>query len=111
MIRTDLFKGTPFRWLSGKESASQCRRHKRHRFDFGLGTSPGEENGNPLQDFCQENSIDRGAWQTTVHAKSQIRLSIHAHIQVLTPSFVLAHNPDTLLGPCIYICTFNKKYF
>ena len=39
----------------------------------GLGRSPGEGNGNPLQYSCLENSMDRGAWQATVHrvAKSQ----------------------------------------
>ena len=41
------------------------------------GRSPGEGNGNPLQYSCLENSMDRGAWQATVHgvAKSQTRLS------------------------------------
>jgi len=34
---------------------------------LGLGRSPGEGNGNPLQYSCWENSMDRGAWQTTVH--------------------------------------------
>ena len=34
---------------------------------LGLGKSPGEGNGNPLQYSCLENSMDRGAWQTTVH--------------------------------------------
>ena len=29
----------------------------------GLGTSPGEGNGHPFQYSCQENPIDRGAWQ------------------------------------------------
>ena len=29
----------------------------------GSGRSPGVENGNPLQDFCLENSMDRGPWQ------------------------------------------------
>ena len=33
----------------------------------GLGRSPGEGNGNPLQDSCLENSKDRGAWWVTVH--------------------------------------------
>ena len=33
----------------------------------GLGRSPGEENGNPLQYSCLENSMDRGAWRATVH--------------------------------------------
>ena len=32
-----------------------------------LGRSPGEGNGNPLQYSCLENSMDGGAWQTTVH--------------------------------------------
>ena len=32
----------------------------------GLGRSPGEGNGNPLQYSCLENSMDRGAWQATV---------------------------------------------
>ena len=27
---------------------------------------PAEENGNPLQYSCLENSMDRGAWQATV---------------------------------------------
>ena len=26
------------------------------------GTSPGEGNGNPLQYYCLENPMDRGAW-------------------------------------------------
>ena len=28
----------------------------------GLGRSPGEENGSPLQYYCLENPMDRGAW-------------------------------------------------
>ena len=32
-----------------------------------LGRSTGEGNGNPLQYSCLENSMDRGAWQATVH--------------------------------------------
>ena len=33
----------------------------------GLGRSSGEGNGNLLQYSCLENSMDRGAWQATVH--------------------------------------------
>ena len=33
----------------------------------GLGRSPGGGNGNPLQYSCLENSIDKGAWQATIH--------------------------------------------
>ena len=33
----------------------------------GLGRSPGEGYGNPLQYSCLENPMDRGAWWATVH--------------------------------------------
>ena len=33
----------------------------------GLGRCPGEVNGNPLQYSYLENSMDRRAWQATVH--------------------------------------------
>ena len=33
----------------------------------GLGRSPGEGNGNPLQYSCLENPMDRGAWWAIVH--------------------------------------------
>ena len=43
----------------------------------GLGRSPGEGNGNQLQFSCLKNSMDRGAWQATVHGvtKSPTQLS------------------------------------
>ena len=43
----------------------------------GSGRPPREGNSNPLQCFCLENPMDRGAWQATVHgvAKSRTRLS------------------------------------
>ena len=43
----------------------------------GLGRSPGEGNGNPLQYSCLENPMDGGAWWATVCgvAKSRTRLS------------------------------------
>ena len=33
----------------------------------GLGSSPGGNNGNPLQYSCLENPVDRGAWWLMVH--------------------------------------------
>ena len=47
----------------------------------GLGRSPGEGNGKPLQYSCLVNPMDRGVWQVTVHrvAKSQTGLSLHRH--------------------------------
>ena len=43
----------------------------------GLGRSPGEGNGNPLQYSCLENPMDGEGWWTTVHgvAKSWTRQS------------------------------------
>ena len=39
----------------------------------GLGISPGEGHGNPLQSSCLKNSMDREGWWAIVHgvAKSQ----------------------------------------
>ena len=58
----------------GKESACDAG-------DLGsipeLGRSPRGGHGNPLQDSCLENPMDREVWQATVHgvAKSWKRLS------------------------------------
>ena len=39
-----------------------------------LGRSRGEGNGNPLQYSCLGNSMDRGAWQATVHGVTKSRM-------------------------------------
>ena len=43
----------------------------------GLGRSPGEGNGYPLQYSCLENPMDRGVWWVTIHgiSESQTQLS------------------------------------
>ena len=67
------------RWLSGKEST--C-----HAGDAGavpgLGRSPGEGNGNPLQYSCLGNPMDRGGWWATVQevTKSRTGLSTRTHM-------------------------------
>ena len=45
----------------------------------------GEGNGTPLQYWCPENPMDRGAWWAAVHgvAKSQTRLSDFFHFPLL----------------------------
>ena len=37
----------------------------------GLGRSPGEGHGNPLQYSCLENPMDRGAWRAVVHGVAE----------------------------------------
>ena len=49
-------------WLHGKESA---RNVGDPGLIPGLGRSPEEENGYPLQYSCLENPVDRRAWQAT----------------------------------------------
>ena len=62
------------RWLSGKEPTCQYRRHE---FEPESGRSSWEGNGNPFQYSCLEDSLDRVAWQATVHgvANSQTQVS------------------------------------
>ena len=40
----------------------------------GLGRSPGEGNGYPLQYLCLENSMVKGAWWATVHVVTKSQL-------------------------------------
>ena len=47
-----------------------------------LGRSPRVGNGNQLQYFCLENSMDRGAWQVPVHevAESDATEQLTTHV-------------------------------
>ena len=75
----------------------------------GLGRSPGEGNGNPLQYSCLENPMEGGAWQATVHgiAKSQTQLSdftfflsirIHKRPNNIISTIMLFWNKYILVG-------------
>ena len=46
---------------TGKESACQCRRWKRHGFDPWVRKIPWRRKWQPLQEACLENPMDRGA--------------------------------------------------
>ena len=62
-LRTTPRRGFPCSSVS-KESA--------YGLILGLGKSPGEGNGNPLQYSCLVNPMDRGTWQATVHAVARV---------------------------------------
>ena len=42
----------------------------------GLGRSPGDKNGNPLQYSCLGNPMDGGAWLATVHGVAESRTQV-----------------------------------
>ena len=46
----------------------------------GSGRSPGGGHGNPLQDSCLENPMDRGVWQATVYGVTHPSSFIHSSI-------------------------------
>ena len=41
-----------------------------------LGRFPGEGNGNPLEDSCLGNTIDRGAWRATLGSMKPNRVTM-----------------------------------
>ena len=81
------FKKGEFGGIDGKASAYYAEDKPNPGLSPGLGRSPGEENGNPLQYSCLENLMDRGAWYNgTVHAvaKSQRGLSNFTFLSLST---------------------------
>ena len=66
----------------------------------GLGRSPGEGNGNPLQYSRLENPMDKGAWWATVHGviKSWTQLSDFTH-SLMQPIPSAAYLPDPGIEP------------
>ena len=58
-------------WLRGKESACSAGDIGDMGSIPGLGRSPGDGHGNPLQYSCLENSRDREAWLAIQSAGSQ----------------------------------------
>ena len=56
------------------------------------GRSPGEGNGNPLQDYCLENSRDRGAWGAIVHGIAEPDTTVRLTFTSLTQDTLLTLN-------------------
>ena len=66
----------------------------------GSGRSPGEENGNPLQYSCLENSMNRGACRAIVRGVTNSwtrlkRLSTHSHTNTLTDEYQRLLHPQS----------------
>ena len=80
IVSVSATSGLP-RWLSDKESACQCRRHRRYEIDPLVRKIPWSGKWQPALCSCLENSMDRGSWWVTVHGvlKSQTRRRDWAH--------------------------------
>ncbi|KAI4549293.1 hypothetical protein MG293_001623 [Ovis ammon polii] len=65
----------PFVIIDGIDLIPFSKCYLRYSFDLipVLGRSPGEGNGIRLHYLCLENSMDRGAWQATVHGITKSR--------------------------------------
>jgi hypothetical protein len=61
----------------------------------GWGRSSTAGNYNPLQYSCLENSMGRGAWQTTIHRATESDMTEHTHTQV----HIIFIEPDTGVLP------------
>ena len=91
-----------------------------HVGDLGLipgsGRSPGEGNGYPFQYSCLESSVDRGAWQATIHGVpkswtwlSNWRFHFCGSFHVELNSVKRDHlTPILKIGT---VCTFPEKNF
>ena len=71
MLATVNIVGLPW-WLIGKESL--CNVGGAGSIP-GSGRSPREGNGNPLQDSCLENPMDRGASWSAVHGVAELDMT------------------------------------
>ena len=59
------------RWYSIKDSACQCRRCKRCRFNPWVGKIPSRRKWHPTPVFLPGNSKDRGAWWAMLHGATK----------------------------------------
>jgi len=59
IYRCVIFKNGLPKWLRGKESVCQCRRHKRHGFDPGAGKIPWRRKWQPTAVFFPEESYEQ----------------------------------------------------
>ena len=64
------------RWLSGKDSTCQCKRHKRCGFDPWVRKIPWRRNWQPTPVLLPGNPRDRGAWWATAHGVEKSRMQL-----------------------------------
>ena len=68
----------------------------------GLGRSPGEGNGNPLQCSCLGNPMGRGTWRATVHRVAELDMT-----ERLTSSS--SHVSNVPVSYCTHLPSENRR--
>ena len=92
LLSTDY--GLPW-WLRGKEATCNAEKSGDKGSIPGSGRTPGGEKGNSLQYSCQENPMDRVAWQATAHGVAKSQTLAPTHIG-LGSTLVIFLEPDIL---------------
>ena len=71
----------------------------------GLGRSPEEGNGNPLQYSCLENHMDRGVWWAAVQGTAHIRarLSTSHILRFMSCLYILSHHHISHSIGCLFV--------
>ena len=64
--------GYQMRESEWKEDFLICRLFEHHHTSLFYWPLPGEGNGNPVQDSCLGNLLDRGAWWAAVHGVARV---------------------------------------
>ena len=93
------------RWLSGKELVCNAGDTGEVSSIPGSVRYPGGGNGNLLQYSCLENSMDRGAWGTTVHRISENR----TRLKKLTMYTWFCISPEVILEAILSWWNLQKK--
>ena len=83
--------------VSGKEPTCQCRSQRDSDLISGSGRSPGEGNGNPLQNSCLKISMNRGTCWATVHRVTRSR----KELDMTEHGYTFTFNPLKIHPCCI----------
>ena len=76
----------------------------------GLGRSPGEGNGYPLQYSCLENLMDRGAWPATIHWVTESDTTERLTLTLLSLQHILSPEKSWKVPPKSYAQASLRKF-
>ena len=90
----------PPKWYSGKESACQFKRCKRHRFSLWVGKILWSRKWQPTPIFLPVKFHDRGAWQAIVRSVTEsddlVLVRAHTHIHTTALQCCVSYSNTTM---------------